>query len=193
MVSFWAVLVPLILIHAYREYWARRQLSQIHHAKFSGELMQAGNTYIARRPASNGSTHSIVCFPGFLEDMRYFQDLYKDNNAELIFVNNANYHCPFTVEGVSNDIINVDWPTNPYQLGSIEHDGFYLGLVLDKLATGDNITVHGHSRGGAVVLETGRQYPTLTHSKDRPVRAILEAAVLPQARTTGNGSEPIPH
>lgn len=188
-----ALLLPLLLLHAYREYWRLRQLPQIHYGEFSGELMQVGSTYIAKRPARNNNTRTIICFPGFLEDMRYFQELYKDTEAELILINNANYHCPFATDLDGNKVTQLDWPQNPYKLGTIEHDGFYIGLALDKLATGDNIIVHGHSRGGAVVLEAGRQYSELIQSTARPVNAILEAAVLPQARTIGNGSDRLPH
>ena len=86
------LLTFLVAFLSYREYCARRTLPQIHHADFKGEVMHLGSTYIARRPSSNGSDQTIVCFPGFLEDMRYFQDLYRDSDAELILVNNANYH-----------------------------------------------------------------------------------------------------
>ncbi len=188
MSLFLTLLFLALLLHVYREYWRLRNLPQIHHGEFTGELMKVGETYIARRPARNGSARSIVCFPGFLEDMRYFQDVYKDDDAELILVNNANYHCPFTA-----NTIELDWPENPYPIGSIEHDGFYLGLVVERLVSGDEVCVHGHSRGGAVTLEAGRQYPELMGSKQRPVNALLEAAVLPQARMVGKISQPLPH
>lgn len=194
MLAFLSILLILVLaLHAYREYWRLRKLPQVHRGEFSGELMKVGTTYIARRPERNGSLRSIVCFPGFLEDMRYFQDLYKDDDAELILLNNANYHCPFLLDGESCDVIKLDWPENPHPLGSIEHDGFYLGLAVEHLVNGHEVNVHGHSRGGAVVLEAGRQYPELMGSKERPVWALLEAPVLPQARTPGNSSEPLPH
>ena len=183
------VLALLALLHAYREYWRLRTLPQLHHADFEGEMMKVGATFIARRPACNNSRHTIVCFPGFLEDMRYFQALYEDSDAELILVNNANYHCPFD----SNEATLLDWPENPHPMGSIEHDAFYLGLVLKHLAGGTTVRLHGHSRGGAVVLETGRQYPGVTSSSERPINAILEAPVLPQARTAGKASDPLPH
>jgi len=187
----------LLLLHAYREYWRLRDLPQIHFGEFSGELMKVGSTYIARRPANNGSKRSIICFPGFLEDMRYYQDVYKDEDAELILLNNANYHCPFleesVKEGAASDVIELDWPVNPYVIGTIEHDGFYLGLALERLASGHEVRMHGHSRGGAVVLETGRQYPDLTSLKQRPVSAILETPVLPQARTAGKAPGTITH
>jgi hypothetical protein len=194
MLTFFLTLLFLLLsLHAYREYWRLRNLPQIHHGEFAGELMKVGATYIARRPANNGSRRSIICFPGFLEDMRYFQDVYKDDDAELILVNNANYHCPFLTESAADDVIELNWPENPYLTGTIEHDGFYLGLALERLASGREVRIHGHSRGGSVVLEAGRQYPVLASSKERPVSAVLEAPVLPQARTAGNTSEPLPH
>ena len=189
LISLGVLLCLLLALHAYREYWHRRDLPQIYTGEFEGELMKAGTTYIARRPARNDSQRTIVCFPGFLHDMRYFQELYKDHEAELILVNNANYHCPFPAE----DVTELAWPENPHAIGTIEHDGFYLGLVLERLVNGREVRLHGHSRGGAVVLETGNQYPELVNCKERPVRATLEAPVLPQARTPGNASDPLPH
>ena len=183
------LLVLLLALHAYREYWFRCDLEQIYTGEFEGELMKVGATYIARRPARNDSQRTILCFPGFLEDMRYFQHVYKEQDAELILVNNANYHCPFPV----SDVTQLEWPENPYIIGTIEHDAFYLGLVLERLANGREVCLHGHSRGGAVVLETGRQYPAAMKSSQRSVSAILEAAVLPQARASGRASDPIAH
>ena len=194
MYSFFLIPLALVLLlvfalHAYRQYWFHRDLPQIYTAAFHGELMKVGATYIARRPAKNNSQRTIICFPGFLEDMRYFQNVYNDEEAELIFVNNANYHCPFPTSHVTE----LQWPVNPFLVGSIEYDGFYLGLTLERLASGREVCIHGHSRGGAVVLETGRQYPALTTAKDRWVSAILEAPVLPQAKTAGNASAPLQH
>lgn len=193
MLTFFLIVLALLLaLHVYREYWRLRPLPQIHRGEFSGEIFKVGTTYIARKPASNGCSRSIVCFPGFLEDMRYFLDVYKDDDAELILLNNANYHCPFPVEE-GREVIKLDWPKNPYAIGSIEHDGFYLGLAIERLTGGDDVCVHGHSRGGAVVLEAGRQRPELMAATLRPVSALLEAPVLPQARTPGKTSEPLPH
>jgi pimeloyl-ACP methyl ester carboxylesterase len=121
--------------------------------------------------------------------MRYFQELYEESDAEIILLNNANYHCPFPATHVTE----LDWPRNPYPIGTIEHDALYLALALERLVNGREVRLHGHSRGGAVVLETGRRYPELLNSTERPVHTILEAPVLPQARTPGNGSDPIPH
>lgn len=189
----WALLLGslflVLSLHLYRQYWAKRSFPPLSTEEFSGELMKVGETYIARRPARNNCSRTIVCFPGFLENIRYFQELYKDDDAELVLVNNANYHCPLT----SEHIIDLSWPQNPFSCGTIEHDGFYLGLVLERLVTGRDIVLHGHSRGGAVVLETGQQYPHLMKTAKRKVSAILEAAVLPKARMAGRGSDPLPH
>ena len=178
----------VLALHLLREYWLRRNLPQVQTATFDGELYRVGQTYIARRPATTQSRKSIVCFPGFLEDMRYFQALYAGADCELVLVNNANYHCAYPTDNARE----LDWPDNPHPPGSIEHDAFYLGLILRELVTGTEIILHGHSRGGAVVLETGHQYPDLVRGADRQVAAILEAPVLPGARTVGRGSEPIP-
>lgn len=191
MVWAWFLLLlsVALALHAYREYWRLRSLPQIHIGEFCGDLLRVGNTYIGWRPAMNGSERTIVCFPGFLEDMRYFQALYENDDAELILVNNANYHCPYPIDFVEE----LHWPTNPFRVGTIEHDGFYLGLVLERIASGRDIVVHGHSRGGAVVLEAGRQYPELVRSTHRSLSALLEAPVLPQARVAGKGSYPLHH
>jgi len=185
--ALWIVVALLVALHLYREWWARRELPRVHDAHFDGELLRVGQTVIARRAARGDSTRSIVCFPGFLEDMRFFQALYADTDGELILVNNADYHSPFPAAAARQ----LDWPQNPHPLGSIEHDGFWLGHVVAELAGGAEVVLHGHSRGGAVVLEAGRQYPQLM--VQRRVAAVLEAPVLPGARAAGRGSEPLYH
>ncbi|MEM9255138.1 MAG: alpha/beta hydrolase [Pseudomonadota bacterium] len=188
MTSFIVILgVLAVVLHLYRQSWTHRDLPQIYTGTFDGELMRVGETYIARRPGKAGSELSIICFPGFLEDMRYFQALYQDHPAELILVNNANYHQPFAALRANT----LHWPVNPYPLGTIEYDGFHLGLVVSELAAGQQVMLHGHSRGGAVVLEAGRQYPEVMLSAARKISAILEAPVLPRARVVGRGSKPI--
>jgi pimeloyl-ACP methyl ester carboxylesterase len=50
--------------------------------------------------------------------------------------------------------------------------------ALEHLGTTDIVRVHGHSRGGAIVLEAARLRPDLFER----VEVILEAPVLPQGR-----------
>ena len=45
--------------------------------------------------------------------------------------------------------------------------------------------MHGHSRGGAVVLEAGKQEP----DRAAGLEAVLEAAVVPKGRLFGNGEK----
>ncbi|GAB5453225.1 MAG: hypothetical protein Hals2KO_35530 [Halioglobus sp.] len=185
----WILAALLLAAHLYRTYWAHRSLPAVGSQPFDGELLRVGETYIARRAARNGSTKTVICFPGFLEDMRYFTALYENADCELILVNNANYHCPFDAQ----DAQRLEWPENPFAVGTIEHDGYYLAQVIRELASGPDIILHGHSRGGAVVLEAGRQFPKLMKQGDPAISAILEAPVLPQGRMVGNGSDSLPH
>jgi len=178
-----------LAIHMTRQYWANRDLPQVSSSEFQGELFVTGQTYIARRAARNASQQTVICFPGFLEDMRYFQALHEDTDCELILVNNANYHCPFP----ALDAYSLSWADNPYTMGTIEHDGFVLAQALQHLTTGKRCVLHGHSRGGAVVLEAGRQFPELMQREDVSISAILEAPVVPRGRSVGKANDPVPH
>lgn len=190
MSTFLIVLLVLVLVlHAYRQYWTHRALPQASSGSWDGQMYKVGETYILHRAAQNDSGKTIICFPGFLEDMRYFQALHEQTKCELILVNNANYHCPFP----GLPVTQLDWPSNPHRLGSIEHDGFYLAHTLEKLASGSHCILHGHSRGGAVVLDAGRQFPELMQRDSVAVSAILEAAVVPQGLNAGNTNDPLPH
>ena len=183
-----AVLAALILLFIlFRSYWVYSSRDRVFTVDFDGTLYQVGQTGIAVREGDPDTDRTIICFPGFLEDIRYFMELYREEDCQLIFINNAAYHVP-----VAGDAKPLDWDKNPYKVGTIEHDGFYLGQVVKHLAKGSQLVLHGHSRGGAVVLEAGRQYPELMKADGRYIRAILEAAVLPGGKTVGNGSDAIP-
>jgi len=184
------ILVALVAaLHLYRQFWMHRKLPRLHTAEFEGVLLRVGETYIGHKPAAVDTRKTLVCFPGFLEDMRYFQALYADVDCQLLLVNNANYHSPFD----TSEVEPLNWPANPYPLGSIEYDGFYLAHTVKELAVGSEVFLHGHSRGGAVVLEAGRQFPELMRDGQRQISAILEAPVLPRVRSVGNLSDPFPH
>ena len=82
MANFLILLAGLLLaLHLYREYWARRSLPRVVNADFDGRLYRVGETVIAVREAAKNSDESILCFPGFLEDMRYFQHLYSGSST----------------------------------------------------------------------------------------------------------------
>lgn len=181
-----AVLVLLFI--AFRSYWLFSRRAREYTVDFDGKLYRAGENCIAVSEGDPDTDRSIICFPGFLEDIRYFMELYREEDCQLIFVNNAAYNFPID----SDAIEDLGWQKNPFKVGTIEYDGFHLGLVVKHLATGSQVVLHGHSRGGAVVLEAGRQYPNVMKAEGRYIRAILEAAVLPGGKTAGRGSEPVP-
>ena len=141
----------VILLYLFRLWLLNKKLPGAATTEFDGALFQVGQTVVAVREGGADNLHSILCFPGFLEDMRYFQALYQDTEAQLILINNAGSHSPFTL----HDVQTLAWQANPYDPGTIEHDGFYLAQAIQHIATGQQITLHGHSRGGAVVLEAG--------------------------------------
>ncbi len=186
------VLLALALItavHLYRQHWCYKDLEPLFHGEIDADFYEIGETVVAVKRGQASATTTVICFPGFLENMRYFQALYADSSSRLILVNNADYHCPYAV----NDIEPLPGDANPYEIGTIEHDGFQLALVIRSLAPRGGLVLHGHSRGGAVVLEAGRQFPELMQDESRPVKAVLEAPVLPQAKMAGSGSKPLPH
>ncbi|MFT6285527.1 MAG: pimeloyl-ACP methyl ester carboxylesterase [Alcanivorax sp.] len=184
-----SLILLVIFLYLFRFWLLNKKLPAAATSEFDGALFMAGETVIAVREAAADNLHSILCFPGFLEDMRYFQALYHNTEAQLILINNAGSHSPFTLR----DVQMLDWQVNPYDPGSIEYDGFYLAQAVQHIATGQYITLHGHSRGGAVVLEAGRQYPEVMSPSSKGVRAILEAAVLPGGKVAGNLNGPITH
>lgn len=175
------ILAIALLFCLYRAYWTYSSQPRVFTTEFEGKVYRAGETTIAIREGATDTDRTIVCFPGFLEDIRYFLALYAEEDCRLILVNNAAYHMPIQ----SDDIEALDWGTNPFQCGTIEYDGYHLGHVVKHLASGSQVILHGHSRGAAVVLETGRQFPELTNTEERYVRAILEAPVLPGGKNAG--------
>jgi pimeloyl-ACP methyl ester carboxylesterase len=178
-VLFWFLIIA-VAVYSIRRYILNRQQPQLAFAPFEGELYLAGTSFVAKKPGTSGRT--IICMPGFLEDMRYFTELYADSKDELIFINNANYHCPFPQQA----LVRVGWnKQNPHAIGTIKHDAFVMAQVIQQLAGNTTLCLHGHSRGGAVVLEICRQFPELCES----VSALLEAPVLPQGKLAGQSDK----
>jgi pimeloyl-ACP methyl ester carboxylesterase len=189
MTGIFIVAFTILALHLYRQYWAHKALPQIHFGSFDeslGDIYTVEDTVIAIQHGKVQSDKTVICFPGFTEDARYFQDTYKDCEDTVIFMGNAGYHSPFPLENANS----LKWPKNPFKMGTISHDAFWVGQTIKSLAKSRNVVIHGHSRGGAVGLETGRQFPELTQSS---VSLILEAAVVPKGKAAGPMSSKVAH
>lgn len=171
-------------IHILRIVLANKVWSPPSGEDFNGVLMSVGDNLVclpdrSHLPPAVVSQTTLVCFPGFLEDMRYFLEVHHNTPARLIIINNANYQNPFNTDIASTP----DWyKPNPYSVGTIAHDGYCLNQVLEHMTDSERVVLHGHSRGGAVVLEAGKQQP----ERAKDLEAILEAAVVPRGRLAGN-------
>lgn len=182
------VLVAIaVAFHLLRQYWTNRALPQVHATTFDGQLYRTDATTIAVQRPEGRARRTLICMPGFLEDVRYFLSLYEGRGYELILVNNANYHSPFTAD----EDQPLQWETNPHPVSSIAHDGFIVAQAVRHLATTDDVVLHGHSRGGAVVLDAARQFPDVMQAEGKKVSALLEAPVLPQSTPAGRPQGPV--
>ncbi|MFT6898462.1 MAG: pimeloyl-ACP methyl ester carboxylesterase [Paraglaciecola sp.] len=154
---------------------------------FKGELFSLGDNLVCVPDRSHLSVDvinktTVICFPGFLEDMRFFLNVHKNTPARLIIINNANYQNPFS-SAVSP---TPEWfQSSSYLLGTIAHDAHCMNQVLKNMTGNESVLLHGHSRGGAVVLEAGVQQP----EQSRKIQALLEAAVVPQGLLAGRRSQ----
>ena len=184
----------LIAFHLYRQHWTNKHLKQIHFGTFEagafnrerGDVFIIGDTVIAIQRAKGVAKKSVICFPGFTEDACYFQEAYKNCEHEVIYMGNAGYHAPFPVKAAQA----LNWPANPFDMGTIEHDAFWVGQAIETLASAEDVVIHGHSRGGAVAIDTGRQFPQLTKES---VSLILEAAVVPKGTPAGPMATRVAH
>jgi len=171
------VVALFIVVGLYRYRIVHHKTSNKSHEDFSGVLYQVGKSVVAYQGASEAKENNkrtLVCMHGWLEDHRYFSDLYTSDDGELIFINSCDYHAP--VKG--QEILNASWQTkNPYPECTIEYDAAVLIQAVKNLASHDEILLHGHSRGGAVVTEAIKQAPELFAN----ATVILEAAILPEA------------
>lgn len=181
------LLLVVVLISVLRRVLANRVWAPPDGEDFRGTMLRLGENLVAlpdrsHLPPEVVSRTTVVCFPGFLEDMRYFLEVHRDTPARLILINNANYQNPFRGTPVSTP----EWfKGNPHRVGTIAHDAYCLNQVLEHMTGPGRVVVHGHSRGGAVVLEAGHQQP----EQAADVEAILEAAVVPHGRLYGNGEK----
>lgn len=142
---------------------------------FYGQVHKLGHAAASVRNTKQKPHFTAICVHGFLADHRYFNPIYPEFEVELILFTCSGYHVPvaqshFDTPAWSRPI--------PYKQYTLEYDGAALCQALENLPTTDNIRVHGHSRGGAVILEACRQRPDLFAD----VEVVLEAPILPKTK-----------
>lgn len=141
---------------------------------FDGVVYRVGAATVAER-RSTAPRHTVLCMHGFLEDHRYFLRHYAADDVQLLLVTSAGYHLPVKAP-VERP---ADWARVPAAPeGSIAYDAEVLLQALEHLVHTPSVRVHGHSRGGAVILEAASRRPDLFEN----VEVVLEAPVLPQGR-----------
>lgn len=141
---------------------------------FDGSLYRIGSAWVAERHVSAPKA-TVICMHGFCESPRYFTRHYRDPDIQLILLTSGDYH--LTLAGAEER--SAVWASAPpAPVGSIEYDAAILVQALEHLPEAGHIRVHGHSRGGAVVLEAAAMRPELFQG----VEVVLEAPVLPQGR-----------
>jgi pimeloyl-ACP methyl ester carboxylesterase len=141
---------------------------------FDGVVYAVGEATVAERTGTSPRA-TVVCMHGYLESPEYFTDFYADPSLQLILISSADYH-PLAPP------IPAPW-AQPVAgtVGTIEYDAAVLVQALEHLPKTRSIRVHGHSMGGAVVLEASVLRPELFAN----VEVLLDTAVLPQARVRG--------
>lgn len=142
---------------------------------FSGRVYRVGKGAVSVRNHSGAAEQTVIGVHGFLENHCYFTQAYEEPTTELILLTCCNYHIP--VNGVTPETADWEEAIN-HPENTISYDASILTQALEHLPTTGNIRVHGHSRGGAIVLEASAQRPDLFEN----VEVILEAPALPQER-----------
>ena len=178
MIAFAIALGALALLAAFvvvrRAMLLRHESPQMHHAPFEGRVFRVGHAAVAERRCDEPKT-TVVCMHGFVEDMRYFARLYEDASIQLVAIASCGYHVP--VKDLALE--DAAWASEPRApFGSIAYDAEVLVQALEHLPRAPKLRVHGHSRGGAVVLEAARVRPELFAE----VEVVLEAPVLPRGK-----------
>ena len=172
------ILVLAAVVEGLRRYQMYREQPQQNSEPFDGEVYRVGEAHVSVRRSEKAPAYTVIAMHGFLEDHRYFMDLYSDPACELILLTSADYHPP--VAGLAPT--SPAWARPPsHPVATIAYDADVLNQVLEHLPTTDRIRLHGHSRGGAVVIDAANQRQELHCDSSRQVECVLEAPVLPQA------------
>jgi pimeloyl-ACP methyl ester carboxylesterase len=162
-----ALVVVLVLLVA-RWLLVRRLQAPPELEPFDGAVYRVGEATVLER-TSKDPTVTVVCMHGFLENFGYFMPFYSSPGIQLIMISSAGYYTPgsTTTPGWARPVDAVP--------GTIEYDAAVLVQALENLPRTARVRVHGHSRGGAVVLEASMLRPDLFAT----VEVVLEAPVLP--------------
>jgi len=152
-----------------------KPIEQSYTEMFSGRVYTVGKGAVSIRNHSARARHTVIGVHGFLENHCYFTQTYKAPDTELILLTCSNYHIP--VSGPCPEAAPWEVPIKHLE-GTIEYDACILLQVLQNVPSTDRIRIHGHSRGGAVIIEAIRKNPELFEHID----VVLEAPVLPQGQ-----------
>jgi pimeloyl-ACP methyl ester carboxylesterase len=172
-------IASVIAVLALRTWLLHRPSPRAHQEPFDGTVVAVGKAAVAERGPSEPRV-TVVAMHGFLEDPRYFTDYYAAPDIQLIAIASCDYHVPFG-DGAPKP---ASWAKTPSASeGSIRYDAEVLLQALEHLPRSERIRVHGHSRGGAVVLEAASLRPDLFAK----VEVVLEAPVLPGGKPYGEG------
>ena len=153
-----------------------KPIEQTYTEMFSGKVFTVGKGAVSVRNHSSKAEHTVIGVHGFLENHCYFTQSYQHPSTELILLTCSNYHVP--VAGPMPEPAEWEVPIKHLE-ATIEYDACILNQALANLPTTNNVRVHGHSRGGAVILEAISQRPELYEN----VEIILEAPALPGGKT----------
>src|SRR5690606_19957716 len=135
-----------------------KPIEQSYTEMFSGRVYTVGKGAVSIRNHSARARHTVIGVHGFLENHCYFTQTYKAPDTELILLTCSNYHIP--VSGPCPEAAPWEVPIKHLE-GTIEYDACILLQVLQNVPSTDRIRIHGHSRGGAVIIEAIRQRPEL--------------------------------
>lgn len=171
----WWILAVVAVLVVVRWLLVHRLQAPPEFERFDGAVYKVGEATVLERTSRDPGI-AVVCMHGYLENFTYFTHYYRDPDIQLILIASADYHAP---EPTSTPAWARAIDASAAVPGSIEYDARVLVQALAHLPRAPRIRVHGHSRGGAVVLEASTLDPALFSA----VEVVLEAPVLPGGKT----------